>query len=137
MLESFAGQGGHGRGFVVARATRTDGGRLDTPNQMPLVLVETLTAVREAGASPQDDRPEVHLVETDLLDQLTTRGLLRRLPGFDASAGRIPVAAPNRIRIEQEQQAPTFVEQQNACHTPLDCRNRLHAPPNRASAYCL
>jgi hypothetical protein len=44
---------------------------------MPFVLVQVLTAIREAGSSSQHDRPEVGHVETDLLDELAARGLLR------------------------------------------------------------
>lgn len=68
---------GHGRCLPVARTPRTDHGRIDTPEQMPLILVEPLTAIRKAGAPSEHHRPKVGHVATDLLDEPAARGPFR------------------------------------------------------------
>lgn len=66
---------GYSRCLIVVGTSRTNHGRLNTPEQMPLVLVEPLTAPCEPGAPSQHDWPKPGHVEANLLDELAARGL--------------------------------------------------------------
>ena len=46
------------------------------PSTVPLVLVESLTAIREASASSQDHRPEIRHVKAHFFEKLSAGGLL-------------------------------------------------------------
>src|ERR1035437_6219293 len=119
----------HGRGLVGARTTLQDSWAAKMAQQVPLVLIEALTTVREASTSSKHDGADVDGVGADFLYQFTACRLLRRFSGFDAPTGRIPVGTVDWVWIEEEKQSPPVIEQQHPSHWAFDHRNCLHVPP--------
>ncbi len=113
-------------GLVVAGTTRADLRSIDASKEMPLVLVEESTPIRELRPPTKNDRPEARNINAELLVQFSTRRCLGRLAILDAPAGGIPVRAPFGIWIKQEQEAILLVEQEHARNLALDHRLLLH-----------
>jgi len=103
----------HRRRLVVVRTTRADRRRSDASQEMPFVLIVPAVSIREACPPAKDDRAEVRDIEADLLREFATGGRFGRLASLDAPAGWVPVRAPDRVRIEQEQEAVLFIEEEH------------------------
>lgn len=109
----------HGGALVISMACDWPGAIGQPRDEMPLLLVEPHAAVGEADVAPVYHAADIIDPNADLLENLALRGILRGLASLDASAGQVPVAAPHRVRIAQQQDSIRSVKQCQARYRSL------------------
>jgi hypothetical protein len=124
----------YGPGLVVAGTSLQDNWVSKTAEQVPLILIKEATAPREASTLSKHDRADVDRVGAEFLYEFAARRLLRRLSGFDAPTGRIPVGTVDRVWIEEEKQSLLVIEQQHPSRAAIghgnpSCQEEIHLEP--------